>query len=512
MNFSNSTTDKTERLKDRNTLARQWESIDWVQVQNEVNRLQTRIAKATVQGDKNKVKRLQYLLTHSFYAKAYAVKKVTSNKGKNTSGVDKKLWSTAASKMKAVLALTDKHYKAKPLRRVFIEKKGKNKKRPLGIPTMYDRAMQTLYALALEPIAETTGDSISFGFRKGRSAKDACEQIFCVLARQCSPTWILEGDIKGCFDNINHSWLQQNIPMDLRVMKQFLRSGFIYKGNLFPTDTGSPQGGAISSLYANMTLDGLEQLIQDKYHRNSKGNIENHYRAKTKVNLVRYADDFIITANTKEIAEELKEMVSQFLKVRGLTLSEEKTMITHIDDGFNFLGWTFRKFKGKLIVKPSKNSIKALTKKCATIILKEGKASSQSELIRRLNQVIRGWTNYHRHVVASRAFSYINNTLYLLLQQWAKHRHPNKNKWWRLNKYWHEKNGKRWLFMTDEYSLINLRRIDIIRHPKLKISQNPFIDSEYFMKRKTKLTSLFAARNGEEMLEPYERETLTYGS
>jgi len=493
MNFSNSTTDQTERLRDTYTLTVQWDFIDWKQVQKDVNRLQTRIAKATVTGDMNKVKRLQYLLTHSFYAKAFAVKKVTSNKGKNTSGVDKKLWSTSASKMKAVLTLSDRHYRAKPLRRVYIEKKGKNKKRPLGIPTMYDRAMQTLYALALEPVAETTGDHISFGFRKGRSAKDACEQIFCVLARKCSPAWILEGDIKGCFDNINHGWLQENIPMDKRIMKQFLESGFIYKGNLFPTDTGSPQGGAISSLYANMTLDGLEKLIQDKYHRNTKGNIENHYRAKTKVNLVRYADDFIITADTKEIAEELRDLVSQFLEKRGLTLSEEKTMITHIDDGFDFLGWTFRKFKGKLIVKPSKNSIKTLIRKCATIILKERKASTQSELIRRLNQVIRGWSNYHRHVVASHAFSYVNNTLYLLLQQWAKHRHPNKNKWWRLNRYWHEKNMKRWLFMSDEYVLINMRRIKIIRHPKLQISKNPFLHEKYFVKRKMILNSLNAA-------------------
>jgi len=493
MNFSNSTTDQTERLRDTYALTVQWDFIDWKQVQKDVNRLQTRIAKATVKGDMNKVKRLQYLLTHSFYAKAFAVKKVTSNKGKNTSGVDKKLWSTSASKMKAILTLSDRHYRAKPLRRVYIEKKGKNKKRPLGIPTMYDRAMQTLYALALEPVAETTGDHISFGFRKGRSAKDACEQIFCVLARKCSPAWILEGDIKGCFDNINHGWLQENIPMDKRIMKQFLESGFIYKGNLFPTDTGSPQGGAISSLYANMTLDGLEKLIQDKYHRNTKGNIENHYRAKTKVNLVRYADDFIITADTKEIAEELRDLVSQFLEKRGLTLSEEKTMITHIDDGFDFLGWTFRKFKGKLIVKPSKNSIKTLIRKCATIILKERKASTQSELIRRLNQVIRGWSNYHRHVVASHAFSYVNNTLYLLLQQWAKHRHPNKNKWWRLNRYWHEKNMKRWLFMSDEYVLINMRRIKIIRHPKLQISKNPFLHEKYFVKRKMILNSLNAA-------------------
>ncbi|WP_147564825.1 group II intron reverse transcriptase/maturase [Clostridium tyrobutyricum] len=496
MNFSNSTTDKTEKLKDNKLLANQWESIDWTQVKKYVNRLQTRIAKATVKGDRNKTKRLQYLLTHSFYAKAYAVKKVTTNKGKNTSGVDKKLWSTSASKMKATIKLTDKHYTTNPLRRVYISKKDRRKKRPLGIPTMYDRAMQTLYSLALEPIAEVTGDNISFGFRKGRSAKDACEQIFNVLARNCSPTWILEGDIKGCFDNINHEWLMKNIPMDRMIMKQFLKSGFIYKGELFPTDKGSPQGGAISSLYANMTLDGLENLIQDNYHRNSKGNIENHYRAKTKVNLIRYADDFIITAKTKEIAEEVKNLVSSFLKTRGLTLSDEKTNITHIDNGFDFLGWNFRKFKGKLIVKPSKDSIKSMIQKCSNIILKEGKAMSQSEIIRRLNLIIRGWTNYHRHVVASHTFSYINNTIYLLLKQWAKHRHPNKNSWWRLNKYWHEKNGKRWLFSSGKYSLINLRRIEIIRHTKLQISKNPFTDKDYFERRKLHLKLLFAARNG----------------
>lgn len=496
MNFSNSTTGKTERLKNTAYLTKQWDSIDWKYAEKQVNRLQVRIAKTAVKGDTNKIKRLQYLLTHSFYAKALAVKKVTTNKGKNTSGVDKKLWTTPASKMKATLSLSSRRYRAKPLKRVYIEKKGNKKKRPLGIPTMYDRAMQTLYALALEPVAEVTGDTISFGFRKGRSAKDACEQIFCILARKCSPKWILEGDIKGCFDNINHEWLIPNIPMDKRVMKQFLKSGFIYKGTMFPTETGSPQGGSISSLYANLTLDGLEKLIQDKYHRNSKGNIENHYRAKTKVNLVRYADDFIITANSKQTAEELKNLVSEFLKIRGLELSEEKTTIAHIDDGFDFLGWTFRKFKDKLIIKPSKNSTKTLIRKLSTIILKEGKAHKQEDLIRRLNSIIRGWTNYHKHVVASQTFSYINNTLYILLQRWAKHRHPNKNSWWRLNKYWHSNKGKPWLFMTDKNSLINLRTIDIRRHTNLQISKNPFIDEKYFIKRRIKLQSLAVARNG----------------
>lgn len=512
MNFSNSTTGKTESLKDTTSLASRWELIDWVKIETEVNRLQTRIAKATINGDRNKAKRLQYLLTHSLSAKALAVKKVTTNKGKKTSGVDKKLWSTPASKMKAILTLTDRKYRSKPLKRTYIAKKGKNKKRPLGIPTMYDRAMQTLYALALEPIAETKADTISFGFRRGRSAKDACEQIFNVLSRKCSPTWILEGDIKGCFDNINHKWLFDNIPMNKRIMKQFLKSGFIYEGKLFPTDNGSPQGGAISSLYANMTLDGLEKLIQDKYHRNSKGNISNHYRAKTKVNLVRYADDFIITANTKEIASEIRTLVSNFLKIRGLELSDEKTMITHIDKGFDFLGWTFRKFKGKLLVKPSKESTINLIRKCSTIILKDGKSSTQSNLIRRLNQIILGWTNYHKHVVASQVFSNVKNNLYLLLVRWAKFRHPNKGVKWQQNKYWHKENCKSWVFKTDECMLIDFGKIRIIRHPKLQISKNPFIDREYYNMRKIKLRLTVTASKGKEMLEPYELETLTYGS
>lgn len=207
--------------------------------------MQTRITKAVIQTKWNLVKRLQYLLTHSYSAKLLAIRRVTQNKGKRTPGIDGEKWLSSTSKMKAVLSLTGKRYKAKPLKRVFINKIGKNKKRPLGIPTMYDRAIQSLYALALEPIAEIMSDMRSFGFRKHRSTKDACQQIFLSLSKKNSAQWILEGDIKGCFDNINHQWLLTNIPMEKPILTQFLKAGFVYKRHLNPTKAGTPQGGIV---------------------------------------------------------------------------------------------------------------------------------------------------------------------------------------------------------------------------------------------------------------------------
>jgi RNA-directed DNA polymerase len=489
MNFSTSTTGKTEALKDTAALANQWDFIDWDEIESGVNRMQTRIAKATAEGRKNKARRLQYLLTHSFHAKAYAVRKVTTNKGKHTPGVDKKIWSTSASKMKATLGLTDKRYKTSPLRRVYISKKDKGTKRPLGIPTMYDRAMQTLYALALEPIAEATGDTVSFGFRKSRSAHDACEQAFLVLSRNASAHWVLEGDIKGCFDNISHTWLMDNIPMDKKVMRQFLKSGFVHNGKLFPTEVGSPQGGAISSIYANMVLDGLEKLIQDRYHRNPLGNISNHYRSKAKVNLIRYADDFIVTAATKETAEEVRILIAGFCARRGLELSEEKTIITHIERGFDFLGWTFRKFQGKLLIKPSKKSIKSVTMKLSNITLVEGKGLAQDDLIVRLNQVIKGWSCYHMHAVSKQTFKRLDYTVYKLLRRWAQRRHNKKNRRWCLQRYWHERDGRRWHFASDVKQLTMFSHTPIIRHPRLKLNMNAFLDKSYFESRKEKTSS-----------------------
>ena len=484
MNGNNSKTAKAERLSDSKTLEFQWKSINWNEAETYVNRLQVRIAKATQEKKWNTVKRLQYLLTHSYYAKALAVRKIITNKGKNTSGVDKELWSTPASKMRGVLSLTDKNYKAKPLRRVFIEKKGKKAKRPLGIPCMYDRAMQALYALALDPVAEVTADTKSFGFRKGRSCHDACEYIFTALSRKVSAEWVLEGDIKGCFDHISHEWLIENIPMDKSVLKQFLKAGFVFENELFPTEDGTPQGGVISPILANMALDGMQEILVNHFDLSAKGEVSAFVHNKSKVNLVRYADDFIITAATKEIAEEAKELIREFLKARGLELSEEKTTITHINDGFDMLGWTFRKFKGKLIVKPSKKSIKSFVASLSETILKRGKAWKQEVLIEKLNQQIRGWTNYHQSVCASEAFAHIDYILYELLWRWAKRRHPHKGKWWVSLNYWHRRGNRNWVFSTEDKELLRVDHISIVRHTKVRIDANPYFDTQYFLDRK----------------------------
>ena len=488
MNGNNSTTGRNtpERLPDAARLAAQWKSIDWNHAEAVVNRLQARIAKATQEKKWHTVKRLQYLLTHSYYAKLLAVRKVTTNKGKNTSGVDKELWSTPASKMRAALSLSDKGYKAHPLRRVYIDKKGKKAKRPLGIPTMYDRAMQALYALALDPVSEVTADKHSFGFRKGRCAQDACEYAFSYFARKVSPEWVLEGDIKGCFDNISHNWLIENIPMDKNVLKQFLKAGFVFKGDLFPTDDGTPQGGVISPILANMALDGLEKVLSDRFHTNRLGKVDLRFKNAHKVNLVRYADDFIISAATEEIALEAKELVREFLASRGLELSEEKTLITHIDDGFDLLGWTFRKFKGKLIVKPSKKALCAFKSALSETILRRGKAWKQDVLIEKLNQQIRGWTNYHQSVCASEAFAHIDYILFELLWRWAKRRHPHKGRWWVSTKYWHRKGNRSWVFCTEDKELLRVDHIPIVRHTRVRMDANPYLEPEYFTERRFK--------------------------
>ncbi|MCP4265915.1 MAG: group II intron reverse transcriptase/maturase, partial [Candidatus Brocadiaceae bacterium] len=330
-----------------------WQTILWSKVIYKVNRLQRRIAKAVKEGRWAKAKALMYLLSKSFYAKLLAVFRVTNNKGGKTPGVDNTIWINGEDKLNAALNLKTRGYQTKPLRRVYILKKN-GKKRPLSIPVMQDRAMQTLYKMALEPMAETMADLNSYGFRTRRSCNDAIAQCFLSLCRDMSARWIFEADIKGCFDNIRHDWILKNIPINKTILKKWLKSGYIENKRLFPTKRGTPQGGTISPLIMNMVLDGLETIILNKFPR----------WKRQKVNFIRYADDFVITAINKEtITKGIIPLVTEFLSDRGLELSPEKSKITNINDGFDFLSQNVRKYKGKLLIQPSKEAVQSFKNK-----------------------------------------------------------------------------------------------------------------------------------------------------
>ena len=475
-----------------------WEEIDWQKARAYVKKLQMRIVKAQKEGHYSKVKSLQWLLTHSFYAKALAVKRVTSNSGKRTSGVDHELWLTPQAKFIAISKLNRRGYRPQPLRRHYIPKKN-GKMRPLSIPTMTDRAMQTLYKFSLEPIAETYADPNSYGFRIGRSTHDAIEQCFTDLNKGKSPEWILEGDIKGCFDHISHQWLLENIPMDTQILEKWLKCGYVETQKLFPTDEGTPQGGTISPTLMNMTLDGLERLLHDRLPTRKKVNGKTHCN---KMNFVRYADDFIITGESPEfLREKVLPIVREFLTERGLQLSEKKTVITHIGEGFDFLGKNIRKYNGKLLIKPCKSAVKSFLGKVRDII-KRSKSIKQEILIRRLNPVIRGWVNNQRYVVSSKVFSTVDYEIYKCLWQWAKRRHKKKSRKWIARKYWHDIDSRQWTFSVPYENqgtegkplyckLEYATDTKIIRFKKIVAEANPF--DEYW-------TDYFEEREGEKLL------------
>lgn len=460
--------------------------------------MQARIVKATREGRWNKVRALQRLLTSSFYGKALAVKRVTENQGKRTPGVDGKLWSTQDAKTQAVASLRRHGYRPLPLKRIYIPKSN-GKLRPLSIPTMQDRAMQALYLLALDPVSETISDAQSYGFRRERSTHDAIGQCY-MNARyhgnpndSCGPRqsaqWILEADIRGCFDNIDHAWLVKHVPMDKIVLEKWLKAGYLEGSALSPTTQGTPQGGIISPVLANLALNGLDGALTAALKTASQ-------RSRQKVNLVRYADDFVITGASRELLEhQIVPAVRAFLASRGLELAPEKTKITHLTEGYDFLGQNVRRYGKKLLIKPASKNVKAFLHKVRDLIRRLS-AAPQQVLLDTINPVINGWAMYHRHIVSQETFKHVDHHIWYALWQWAKRRHPKKDPQWVRQRYFHRFGLRQWMFAVntkrwdaDGHPVFQILRkaaaTPIERHPKIQADANPYDRAwhAYFAKR-----------------------------
>lgn len=327
----------------------EWRNINWVKIKRDIFKIQQRIFRAEAKGDKRQVKRLSRLLLHDKRVKLLSIHEVTQkNSGKSTSGVDGKVYLTDGERMQLFYELCEENimlHKVKPVRRVYIPKKN-GKMRPLGIPTIKDRIYQYTCKLALEPIWENRFESTSYGFRPLRGQRDAIAKIYNNI-RYNNRQYIFEGDFEACFDNLNHDYIMKqigNFPLK-HIIGDWLKAGYIHSDNFYVTESGTPQGGIISPLLANIALHGMEDALNIKYERRKRSDGSYTFINKSKYVLIRYADDFVVLCKTKADALKVYELLEPYLEQRGLTLSKEKTKITHLSKGFDFLGVNFKSHK-----------------------------------------------------------------------------------------------------------------------------------------------------------------------
>ncbi|MBO1350214.1 MAG: group II intron reverse transcriptase/maturase [Hormoscilla sp. GUM202] len=469
-----------------------WKAVPWRKLDRAVFKLQKRIYRAAKEGNKVKVRKLQGLLNRSWSAKMVAVRQVTQqNQGKKTAGVDGVLALTPVQRQELIRNLkVTKEAKVSPTRRIWIPKPGRDEKRPLGIPTIYDRALQGLVKQALEPEWEALMEPNSYGFRPGRGCHDAIAAIFLSINQK--PKWVLDADIAKCFDKIDHSALLgrlNNTSLIRNQIRAWLKAGVMDQGWFEPTRAGTPQGGIISPLLANIALHGLEEKVMES----AKTRVE-----KQNLTFVRYADDFVVMHKDRQVIEGIRDTIAEWLKGIGLELKAEKTRISHTlegeNPGFDFLGFNIRQYKTgkyqsgknshgttlgfKTLIKPSDKSIRSHKERLSEIVSSH-KAAPQEALIAKLNPVIRGWSNYFRTVVSKETYGDLDDYLWIITWQWATRRHPNKAGKWITNKYWKPTTERQWNFVgkTKDGTDINLTRhsaTEIRRHVKVKGTVSPF--------------------------------------
>ncbi len=457
-----------------------WNAINWRKANRTVRTLRHRIFRATQEGNLKKVRSLQKLMLKSYSNRLVSVRRVAQiNAGKHTPGVDKLVLKTPAARGRMVDALA--HYslwKAKPARRVYIPK-ASGKLRPLGIPVIVDRCLQSMVKNALEPAWEAKFEGISYGFRPGRSCHDAIEKIFVLARPNKTKKWILDADIRGAFDNISHEYLLKAIGLvpGRELIKQWLKAGYVEQEVFHATEQGTPQGGVVSPLLANIALHGMEEAIGVKYD----------YRGQLigKRAVVRYADDFVCFCETREDAERVQGILKEWLKERGLTLSEEKTRIVHLTEGFDFLGFNIRHYPApktsrtgwKLLIKPSKESVQAMRTKLK-VLWEKAHGMNVQTVLGKFNPVIRGWANYFRTAVAKEIFSGLDCWMFYKEDRYTRRAHPKKAKDWRHRRYWgrlHLERNDPWVFgdkQTGAY-LLKFSWFPIERHTLVKGTSSP---------------------------------------
>lgn len=478
-----------------------WNELEWKLYFTKTQETQERLVMAHRLGKKELVLELQRNLVTSFEGRALAVRKVVTNNGNKTPGIDGVIWDTGEKRMSAIALLSKivqkpSEYRASPVKRVWIPKENSTEKRPLGIPTMIDRATQALYHMAIDPIVEEESDKHSYGFRKYRSTHDAILRIRTLLDKSYSPKWILEADIEKCFDRILHQFLiEKTVMCDKIMLIQWLKSGIMEKGEFFTnSEKGTPQGGILSPTLCNIALNGLETRIQAKAMQ--------YIKKPTKTHVIRYADDFIITGQDVEILKgPIKEECRQFLEERGLVIKETKTKITFIEEGFQFLGFSIKRYqwnpkknrrktskviqKTLLIIKPSQAKVKDLKKRIKKIIQIQKPMES---IIRDINPLLRGWSEYYRISYHGQViFWNLGHWLHGILWSWARKKHANRRANWIYETYVWEKDGTKWNFGTSaKQTIFNIASVTNLKLVALKEGLNPYIreNEEYFVRRK----------------------------
>ena len=453
-----------------------WADINWHAVEGHVRRLQERIYRATTQKAWRRVKNLQKLLVRATSTKLLAIRRITQeNQGKHTAGIDGVVYDTPKARWQLFhegLSLTG--YRPRPVKRVYIPKQN-GMKRPLGIPTGKDRVMQAIVTAALEPEWEARFEANSYGFRPGRCTMDAIEALHNTLSRHGASVWILDADIRGCFDNLAHGPLLAKLPVFTTTLRRWLKAGVVELGFFAPTDTGTPQGGVASPLLANVALDGMERLFDAEW---PDGRLKSPSARKGRnrgVKLIRYADDSVVTAPTREVLETyVRPRLEHFLQECGLTFNEAKTRIIHIREGVNFLGFHLRQFgrrEPKLLTVPRKANVLAHLREIRAY-LDAHKQTPAVQVIKALNPVIRGWAQYYRHVSAKAVLAKVAHAQGAMLWRWARRRHPKKGRAWVKAHYYGEEAP--WTFRAGKAELVRPDRTPITRFTKVTGRYSPY--------------------------------------